>query len=286
VVVLELDKEGFNRVLKKSPSVAMAMVAEISDRLRKNDTMATEDLRLRASELADAYLRLAEQDLARREFLSTVAHELRTPLMVAGGYLQTLQKGMVSGAELNSTIDTVARNVEQITTLVNDILFLQEIDLVLPEFQPVNMVKIAEDVISKYEAKALARQVTLKLKGDRGVPEVQGDPRSLERALIALVDNAIKFNAPNKPVEIRLTSQGDHVLVSVEDQGIGILPDIRQRIFDRFFHLEISNSDELYGGLGIGLSITKQVIQQHKGMLNVESEPGMGSIFTMSLLKW
>lgn len=286
VVVLELDKEGFNRVLKKSPSVAMAMVAEISDRLRKNDTMATEDLRLRASELADAYLRLAEQDLARREFLSTVAHELRTPLMVAGGYLQTLQKGMVSGAELNSTIDTVARNVEQITTLVNDILFLQEIDLVLPEFQPVNMVKIAEDVISKYEAKALARQVTLKLKGDRGVPEVQGDPRSLERALIALVDNAIKFNAPNKPVEIRLTSQGDHVLVSVEDQGIGILPDIRQRIFDRFFHLEISNSDELYGGLGIGLSITKQVIQQHKGMLNVESEPGKGSIFTMSLLKW
>ncbi|MDD2921423.1 MAG: ATP-binding protein [Anaerolineales bacterium] len=285
VVVLELDKEGFNRVLKRSPSVAMAMVREISSRLSHNDDMAIEDLRLRAFELADAYQRLAEQDLARREFLTTVAHELRTPLVVAGGYLQALQKKMVSGAELDSKVDIIARNIDQITALVNDILFLQEIELVLPEFQPVNMVAIAEEVIKKYEGRALARQITLKLKGDRSVSEVRGDPRSLERALIALVDNAVKFSAPNKSVEIRLMSQGERVIVSVEDQGIGISPEIRPRIFDRFFHLDSYDGD-LYGGIGIGLSITRQVIQQHKGILDVESEPGVGSIFTMSLLKW
>ncbi len=285
VVVLELDKEGFNRVLKRSPSVAMAMVKEISNRLRHNDDMAVEDLRLRAFELADAYQRLAEQDLARREFLTTVAHELRTPLMVAGGYLQALQKKMVSGADLDSKVDVIARNIDQITSLVNDILFLQEIELVLPEFQPVNMVAIAEEVMKKYEGKAQARQVTLKLKGDRDVPEVQGDPRSLERALTALVDNAVKFSAPNKSVEIRLMSQGERVLVSVEDHGIGISPEIRPRIFDRFFHLDSFNGD-LYGGIGVGLSITRQVIQQHKGVLDVESELGKGSVFTMSLLKW
>ncbi len=285
VVVLELDKEGFNRVLKRSPSVAMAMVKEISNRLRHNDDMAVEDLRLRAFELADAYQRLAEQDLARREFLTTVAHELRTPLMVAGGYLQALQKKMVSGADLDSKVDVIARNIDQITSLVNDILFLQEIELVLPEFQPVNMVAIAEAVMKKYEGKAQARQVTLKLKGDRDVPEVQGDPRSLERALTALVDNAVKFSAPNKSVEIRLMSQGERVLVSVEDHGIGISPEIRPRIFDRFFHLDSFNGD-LYGGIGVGLSITRQVIQQHKGVLDVESELGKGSVFTMSLLKW
>jgi signal transduction histidine kinase len=286
VVVLELDKEGFNRVLKRSPSVAMAMVSEVSNRLRHNDAMAVEDLRLRASELADAYQRLAEQDLARREFLTTVAHELRTPLMVAGGYLQALQKGMVAPAELDSKIDTIARNIDQITRLVNDILFLQEIELVLPEFQAVNIVKVAEEVIKKYESKAQARQVTLKLKGDLSVSEVQGDARSLERALIALVDNAIKFSAPNKVVEIRLMSRGDRVIISVEDQGIGIAPDVRPRIFDRFFHIENYNGDELYGGLGMGLSITRQVIQQHKGTLDLESEPGRGSTFTISLLKW
>jgi signal transduction histidine kinase len=79
--------------------------------------------------------------------------------------------------------------------------------------------------------------------------------------------------------------QGDRVSVSVEDHGIGIAPEIRPRIFDRFFHLD-KNDDQLYSGLGIGLSITRQVIKQHQGMLDVESEVGKGSKFTMSLVKW
>lgn len=101
----------------------------------------------------------------------------------------------------------------------------------------------------------------------------------------ALVDNAIKFSAPNGMVEIRFTSQENKVSISVEDHGIGIDPKIRPRIFDRFVHLERSG-DELFGGLGIGLSITRQVIQQHKGTLDVESQLGKGSKFTITLLKW
>jgi len=285
VIMLELDKDGFNRVLKRSPSVAMAMVDEISSRLRQNDEMAIEDLRMRASELADAYQKLAEQDLVRREFLSNVAHELRTPLMVASGYLHAIQKGMVSNDQLIGTIDTIARNVDQITTLANDLLFLQEIELVLPEFQRVDIIEVVNEVINKYEEKAKARQVTLKIKGDRGVSKVRGDAQSLERAITALVDNAIKFSPPNGEVEIRFAEQGNRVRVSVEDHGIGIAPEIRPRIFDRFFHLD-KNGDQLYSGLGIGLSITRQVIQQHQGMLDVESEAGKGSKFTVSLLKW
>ncbi len=285
VIMLELDKDGFNRVLKHSPSVAMAMVDEISSRLRQNDEMAIEDLRMRASELADAYQKLAEHDLMRREFLSNVAHELRTPLMVASGYLHAIQKGMVSNEQLPSTIDTISRNVDQITTLANDLLFLQEIDLVLPEFLPVDIIEVVNAVADNYEEKAKARQVILKIKGDRGVSKVRGDAQSLERAITALVDNAIKFSPPNGEVEIRFAEQGNRIRVSVEDQGIGITPEIRPRIFDRFFHLD-RNGDQLYNGLGIGLSITRQVIQQHQGILDVESEAGKGSKFTMSLLKW
>lgn len=284
-IMLELDKDGFNRVLKRSPSVAMAMVHEISRRLRQNDQMAIEDLRMRASELADAYQKLAEQDLVRREFLSNVAHELRTPLMVASGYLHAIQKGMFAGEQLNTTIDTIARNVDQITTLANDLLFLQEIELVLPEFQPVNIVEVANEVVKNYEEKAKAQQVTLKVKGDRGISKVRGDAQSLERAITALVDNAVKFSNPNGEVEIRYAEEGNRVRVSVIDHGIGISPEIRPRIFDRFFHLD-KNGDQLYSGLGIGLSITRQVIQQHQGMLDIESEAGKGSKFTISLLKW
>ncbi|MCQ3937148.1 MAG: hypothetical protein DPW18_08890 [Chloroflexi bacterium] len=284
-VVLELDKDGFDRVLKRSPSVAMAMISEISSRLRQNDQLAIEDLRLRAAELADAYQKLAEQDLARREFLSNITHELRTPLMVASGYLHALKKGMLSGEQLQSTIETVSRNVDQIVNLTNDILFLQEMDLVLPDFQPVNMLDVVESVIRKYEGRAKAKGISLSVKGRIQVPPVQGDEASLERAITALVDNAIKFSHPNGSVEIRLAEQGNHVTISVEDHGIGIDPQIRPRIFDRFFHIEKSG-EELYSGIGIGLSITRQVIQQHRGTLDVTSEPGKGSTFTISLLKW
>jgi signal transduction histidine kinase len=175
--------------------------------------------------------------------------------------------------------------VDQITTLANDLLFLQEIDLVLPEFQPVDVIAVVNAVINKYEAKAQARQVTIKVKGDSGVSKIRGDAQSLERAVAALVDNAIKFSASDSEVEIRFTEQGRYVRISVEDHGIGIAPEIRPRIFDRFFHLD-KNGDQLYSGLGIGLSITRQVIQQHQGVLDVESEADKGSKFTMSLLKW
>ncbi len=286
-VVLELNKTGFDRVLKRSPSVAMAMVAEISNRLRQNDALAIEDLRLRASELADAYQKLAEQDLARREFLTNIAHELRTPLMVASGYLHALKKGMLSGEQLNSTIETISRNVDQIVNLTNDILFLQEMDLVLPDFQAVDMKTIVDNVLHKYESKAKSRNVSLRAKGNMSVSPVQGDAPSLERAVTALVDNAIKFSPPNGAVEVRLTEDASHVQVIVQDNGIGIAPEIRTRIFDRFFHTDKLNDDEeLYSGLGIGLSITRQVIQQHRGNIEVESEVGKGSVFTISLLKW
>ncbi len=285
VVVLELDKEGFNRVLKRSPSVAMAMVGEISKRLRQNDELAIEDLRLRASELADAYQQLAEQELARQEFLSNIAHELRTPLMIASGYLHALKKGMLSGEQLKTSVDTISRSVDQIVTLTNDILFLQEIELVMPEFQPVDIVEVANNVVKKFENKAQERGISIKLRDDRNIPNVQGDSQSLERAVTALMDNAIKFSAPNGVVEVRFTSQENKVSVSVEDHGIGIDPMLRPRIFDRFVHLERSG-DELFSGLGIGLSIARQVIQQHKGSLDVESRLGKGSKFTVTLLKW
>src|SRR5512147_3181939 len=117
LTTLELNKAAFDRVLHKSTSVALAMVSVISNRLRQNDQMAVDDLRMRASELAEAYQQLAEQELARRQFLSNVAHELRTPLMVAGGYLQMLQKDMLQGDQLKAGIETITRNVQQIVSL-------------------------------------------------------------------------------------------------------------------------------------------------------------------------
>ena len=285
LTTLELDKAAFDKVIHKSTSIAMAMVSQISNRLRENDQLAIDDIRIRASELAEAYQKLAEQDLARREFLSNIAHELRSPLMVASGNLQILQKGILKGEQLAAGIDTVTRNVQQIVTLVNDILFLQEMDLVLPDFQKVDMNDIGYTVIGKYAASAQDHSVSLRFTPSANIPPVWGDPKSLERALMALVDNAIKFSPQGGDVKITLNKKADWVLVSVEDQGIGITKENLPRIFDRFYHLERSG-DDLFGGLGLGLAITRQVIQQHQGSLDVASTPGKGSTFTMTLKQW
>ena len=285
LTTLELDKYAFDRVIHKSTSIAMAMVSQISNRLRENDKLAVDDIRLRASELAEAYQKLAEQDLARREFLSNIAHELRTPLMVASGNLQILQKGILKGEQLAVGIDTVARNVQQIVTLVNDLLFLQEMDLVLPDFQKVDMNEIGYTVVGRYAATAQDRNISLRFTPSPNLPPVWGDPKSLERALMALVDNAIKFSPQGSNVKINLNKNDTHVLVSVEDQGIGIVKENLARIFDRFYHLERSG-DQLYGGIGLGLAVSRQVIQQHQGSLDVVSTPGKGSTFTMTLKQW
>jgi signal transduction histidine kinase len=285
LTALELNKTAFDRVLHNSSSIAMAMVSEISNRLRQNDQMAVDDLRMRASELAEAYQKLAEQELARREFLSNVAHELRTPLMISTGYLQMLQRGIMSGDQLTAGIDTVARNVQQIAALVNDILFLQEMELVLPDFQAVDITEVARQVVDRYSAKAVEQDVKLRLRPSPNLPPVLGDSKSLERALMALVDNAIKFSPRGGDVEIRLSASGDRIFAAVEDQGIGIAKANLPRIFDRFYHLERSG-DDLFSGIGLGLAITRQVIEQHHGSLDVISEPGKGSTFTLTLKKW
>ena len=285
LTTLELDKSAFDRVLQKSTSIAMAMVSEISNRLRQNDQLAVDDLRMRASELAEAYQKLAEQELARREFLTNIAHELRSPLMVASGNLQILQKGILKGEQLAAGIDTVARNVQQIATLVNDILFLQEMELVLPEFQAVDMNEVAYTVIGKYAASAHEHGVSLRLTPNPNLPPVSGDAKSLERALMALIDNAIKFSPRGGDVKINLSANGEKVLVAVEDRGIGISKENLPRIFDRFYHVDRSG-DDLFSGIGLGLAITRQVIEQHQGSLDVVSTPGKGSTFTLTLKKW
>lgn len=282
VVVLEIKKDAFDRVLQRSNSVSLAMVREISNRLRANDAMAVEDLRLRAGELAQAYQQLAEQELARREFLSNVAHELRTPLMAASGYLALLQKEMLPPDQLKPAMNAITRNIQQIISLVNDILFLQEMELVLEDFKPVDMEEITCLVMDKCKDKAAAQGVTLSLRGDHKHPQILGDAASLERALTALVDNAIKFSPDGGEVELHISEKKNAVCISVQDHGIGIIPEVRPHIFDRFYHLERSGNN-LFSGIGLGLAITRQVIEQHNGSLEVESTPGKGSTFTLCL---
>ena len=202
--------------------------------------------------------------------------------MTASGFLQLIQTGAIPPDKIAGATEMVARSVQQITHLVNDILFLQEMDLILPKFQTVDIVPIAQQVAQTYEDKAAASLVTIEVNAGPNLPNVSGDPKSIERALLALVDNAIKFSPKGGHVQINIREDRNDVVLDVVDQGIGIEPDRISHVFDRFHHIDKNDKDPS-SGIGLGLAITNQVIKQHNGSLSVQSEAGKGTTFTVRL---
>ena len=280
--VLEIHKDGFDDLVRQNSAFSVAMVREVSRRLRENNDLAVDALRLKASELATAYQQLAELEHARSEFLTVIAHELRTPLTVANGFLHMVRSQKMSGDLLNSALDTISHNLQDITALVNDILFLQEMDIILPEFQAVDIGKVVTQAMEQHREKAQRNQIGLHLTIASGLPMVWGDERSLGRAVSAILENAVKFSPDGGDVNVAVGFDDKVVQVQVVDQGVGIPPEALPRIFERFFHLEQVGM-HLFRGVGLGLSIARQVIQLHHGSISVQSELGKGSEFTITL---
>ena len=280
--VLEIQRGAFHTLLEHSASVSLAMVREVSRRLRENDQMAIEDLRLKARELADAYQQLAEMEYARREFLTTIAHELRTPLTAASGFLQLINLGMVHGDTFGVALETVSRNLQEIISLVNALLFLQEMDLILLEFQPTDIGAVVVSAVEQYRSLAKRNQVGINLSLPPDLPLVRADAKSLEKAITAILDNAIKFSPDGGEVRVEAITEAEQVLVAIRDHGIGIPEEALPHIFKRYYRVEDPRG-RLFRGLGLGLSIAKQVVDQHGGTIEVQSEVGKGSTFTIRL---
>ncbi len=280
--VLAIHKRDFDRVLKNSTSMSMAMVREVSRRLRENDEMAIDALRSKATELSAAYQRLAEEEFARREFLTTIAHELRTPLTAVNGFLQVARQPALDAAARQAALETVDQNVQRIITLVNDILFLQELDLIFADFQPTEIGKLIFAAAEKYRARAEESGIHLYVDVLPNLPRIPADPKTLQRAFEALLDNAIKFSPQGGDVRIQTALRDDTLQIIVQDTGVGIPPETLPRIFDRFFHTD-EQSGHLFGGIGLGLSIARQVVEQHGGEIHVQSAPGKGSTFVVEL---
>ncbi len=280
--VLAIKQDDFDRVLQNSTSMSMAMVREVSRRLRENDEMAIDALRLKTTELSAAYQRLAEEEFARREFLTTIAHELRTPLTAVNGFLQVARQPALDPAMREAALDTVGQNVQRIITLVNDILFLQELDLIFAEFQPTDIGPLLLAAVEKYRASAEENGVRLHVELPPDIPKIPADPKTLQRAFNALLDNAIKFSPQGGDVSLQVALRDGDLQILFRDTGVGIAPEVLPRIFDRFFHTDEVDG-YVFGGVGLGLSIARQVIEQHGGRIRVESVPGKGSTFIVEL---
>lgn len=282
--VLEIHRKPFETVLFRSPAMALTVVREVTNRLRSNDEGTITELRRKNTELEAAYHELAEQQRARAEFLTTVSHELRTPLTSANGYLQFIRSGSVSGPALDQMLDTVTSNLQVITALVNDILFVQEMEEIVPTFEPVDVGAVVCKVINDRQARAGIANVNFIVKVQPDLPKLQGNTQNLTRAFNALVDNAIKFSPDGGDVHITVQKEGMVLRISIADQGMGITSQHLPRIFDRFYHVDEIDGHR-FGGVGLGLAIAKHLIARHGGKIDVASSgvTGQGAVFRVHL---
>jgi signal transduction histidine kinase len=226
------------------------------------------------------------QDLARQqlEFVATVSHELRTPLAVIRSAADNLADGVVHDeARVRQYGDLVRREGVRLTDLVEQILEFAGLQSGQRSIarRPVNVGDVLRDVVAAARA-ASGADVTIELSTADGLPAVLGDEAALRRVFQNLVSNAVKYGADAGWIGIRARQESDGVHVVISDRGIGIAPSDQERIFDPFYRAAAVVSAQIQGA-GLGLSLVKRIVEAHGGRISVESAPGKGSAFNVTL---
>jgi PAS domain S-box-containing protein len=219
------------------------------------------------------------------EFLATLSHELRTPLNAIQGWATLLRQRQVSPEDHARGLETIERNVRAQAQIVNDLLDMSRIisGKIHLEVQPLQLHEIINNAIDAVRQSAVARQIRIHSVLDSSIGLVRGDPNRLQQVLWNLLTNAVKFTPQGGRVHVVLERVNSHVEIIVEDSGIGIRPEFLPYVFDRFRQADPTTTRR-YGGLGLGLSIVKNLIELHGGSVRVKSPgEGQGSTFILSL---
>ena len=237
---------------------------------------------LRDGETAGAVLVLldvTEREQAeqmRREFTANVSHELKTPLTSISGMAEIMKDGLVKQEDVRGFAADIYQESQRLIRLVEDILHLSRLDEGGSglERQEIDLLDLARAVEDRLQSTAKQHQVELELTGDHAA--VQGLPSVVEEMVYNLCDNAIKYNRPGGEASVRVEDGADAVTVTVSDTGIGIPPEDRERVFERFYRVDKSHSKAI-GGTGLGLSIVKHGAALHNAQVELDSAPGKGT---------
>jgi PAS domain S-box-containing protein len=218
------------------------------------------------------------------EFLATLSHELRTPLNAVQGWTQVLLRQHPT-QEQEDALLIIDRNVRTQSQIIGDLLDMSRIvsGKIVLEVQPVQLHQVIQSAVDTVRPAAEAKKIRLNAMLDTGVGYVRGDPGRLQQALWNLLNNAIKFTPSGGRVQVVLERVNSHVEISVEDSGIGIKPDFLPFIFERFRQGDATTTRK-FGGLGIGLSIVKNLVELHGGNVRVKSRgENLGTTFIVML---
>jgi len=230
--------------------------------------------------------RIRKLEQARSDFVANVSHELRTPITSIKGFVETLRDGALDDPQdARRFVDIIDRQANRLDAIIEDLLSLARIEREAETSEiELNLEPLAEVIsgaITAVTPQAQAKNITIETHCDAELKAWINSP-IFEQAIINLVDNAIKYSGENTLVRVSGSVEGEDVLVSVEDHGIGIAPEHLDRLFERFYRVDKGRSRAV-GGTGLGLAIVKHIVLAHGGNITVESTQDEGSIFTIFL---
>ena len=261
------------------------MATSITSRLRRREAeivRLSETLEARADDLTSAYEVLRQLEGARSDYLNRVAHHIRSPLATIERMLAVVAEGRTGLVSERSSemLNRARARLQEVLELARDLLVLSRTRELrrLADRRLVDLAALVGKVEGDVRQQAASAGVSLAVSGPSSGVEIMGDPESLMELLENLVSNAIKYSPEGGAVQISLARAGDRAEISVSDQGIGIPPDEKDRVFDEFYratNARASGKD----GTGLGLSIVKAIVDAHGGEVSVGGELGAGSVF-------
>jgi two-component system phosphate regulon sensor histidine kinase PhoR len=222
----------------------------------------------------------------RREFVANVSHEIKTPLTAIKGFVETLHHNIVdTPEEARRFLGIISKHVERLNTIIEDLLMLSRIENEGERGdirrENTRLHDILCDAAQICRPQADEKRIRIEIAGDEELAAMV-DPVLLEQAVVNLLDNAVKYSNPEKPVRVLARTADHEIQIQVQDHGIGIEKKHLPRLFERFYRVDKARSRAL-GGTGLGLAIVKHIAQAHGGHVAVESRPGEGSRFTIHL---
>jgi PAS domain S-box-containing protein len=213
-------------------------------------------------------------------FLNSASHEFRTPLTIITIELYLLKKSMDLPQE-NKHLDRTAKQVKYITKLVDALAAIARLDSDSDfEFETLHLNGLIEGVSLGIQLEAREKQITVVSEIDNALPPIQGNSSEIHRALLNILENAVRYMEPSGNILIRVAQHGESILIEVQDTGRGISEADIPYIFERFYRVDVNHSSR---GIGLGLSIANQIIRRHGGTIEVESQLGQGSLFRIIL---
>ncbi|MFE3545942.1 sensor histidine kinase [Nocardia sp. NPDC059177] len=236
-----------------------------------------------ATEASEASARESESRM--RRFIADASHELRTPLTTIRGFAELYRQGATGDPA--TFMNRIEHEAQRMGLLVEDLLMLARLDAQRPvDLRPVDLLAIAGDAVHSARAVEAAehqhRPITLEISEGTGTLEILGDDHRLRQVLANLLNNARTHTPDDTVITVRLTPTADEVRIEVADTGPGLAPEEAARIFERFYRTDASRT-RTSGGTGLGLSIVQALVTAHRGTVEVTSEPGVGTTFTVHL---